>query len=74
MVHFEDDASGITRYQPAFAIARLSVGLVLQRIDEHGSENFPIDTSGTYRNQWEALLRTRRDLLAAGEGVLLKDL
>ena len=74
VVHFEDDASGITRYQPAFAIARLSVGLVLQRIDEHGSENFPIDTAGTYRNQWEALLRTRRDLLAAGEGVLLKDL
>ena len=68
------DEAYVVRYQPAFAIDRISVGLVLRRIDEHGSEDFPVDTAGAFRSQWEALLRTRRDLLAASDEVLLKDL
>ncbi len=62
------------RYQPAFAVDHISVGLVLRRIDEHGSENFPIDIADTFRSQWEALIRTRRAFLEPNEEVLLKDL
>lgn len=73
-VRFEGDSARTVRYQPAFAIGHITVGLILRRIDEHGSERFPVDIAAAYRPQWEALLRTRRDLLAAGDEVLVKDL
>ena len=40
-VNYEDDER-IVHYQPAFDIHQISVGLLLRKIDEHGSENFKI--------------------------------
>ncbi|MDR2138482.1 MAG: YihY/virulence factor BrkB family protein [Tannerella sp.] len=61
-------------YQPALDIHQISVGYLLRRVDEYGSENFRIDTETAFRNEWKALLKTREAMLASGRDVLLKDL
>ncbi|MDR1343818.1 MAG: YihY/virulence factor BrkB family protein [Tannerellaceae bacterium] len=64
----------ITHYQPAIDINMLSVGYLLSKMDEYGSENFKIDTGIKFRNEWETILKTRRDLVLTGNSILLKDL
>lgn len=63
----------IIHYQPALDINKISVGFLLRKIDEHGSENFKIDTGHQFKKEWHALLRTRENMFGA-ENVLLKDL
>jgi membrane protein len=64
----------ITYYQPAIDINVISVGYLLTKIDEYGSENFKIDTSLRFNNEWQALLKTRQDLVQTNNHILLKDL
>jgi membrane protein len=64
----------ITHYQPAMDINRISVGYLLTQIDRHGSENFKIDATLQFRNEWTTILTTRQDLLEANDHILLKDL
>jgi len=64
----------IIHYQPAMDINQLSVGYLLDKLDAYGSENFKIDNLRLFRNEWEAILQTRRDLLLNNEQRLLKDL
>ncbi|WP_080905033.1 YihY/virulence factor BrkB family protein [Parabacteroides sp. Marseille-P3160] len=68
------DDPRIIHYQPAIDINRITVGFLLQRIDEAGSENFKINTDGLFKNQWKALLKTRKDMIENNSGTLLKDL
>jgi membrane protein len=72
-VNYEND-DRITHYQPAVDINLISVGYLLSKMDEYGSENFKIDTLFQFRNEWETLLKTREDLVSTGKRVLLKDL
>lgn len=64
----------IVHYQPAMDINQLSVGLLFAKIDERGSENFKIDTSGLFNKEWKALLKTREDMMRENAGILLKDI
>lgn len=64
----------IVHYQPAIDINQLSIGLLFKRIDEQGSENFKIDTSELLKNEWEALLKTREDMMKENASILLKDI
>jgi membrane protein len=64
----------ITHYQPAVDIGMLSVGYLMSKMDEYGSENFKIDTDLRFRNEWNMILKTREDLALTGNKVLLKDL
>ncbi|MDR3194112.1 MAG: YihY/virulence factor BrkB family protein [Tannerella sp.] len=64
----------IVHYQPAIDIHRLSVGYLLRKVDGYGSENFKIDTAVRFRNEWNALLKTRDDMLVPNDDCLLKDL
>lgn len=66
--------SRIIHYQPAMDINQLSVGMLLRRIDETGSENFKIDASGLFRKQWDTILKTRTDMFEKSNSILLKDL
>lgn len=72
-VNYDQDER-IVHYQPAFDINRMSVGLILQKIDEQGSENFKIDTLDTFENEWQTLLKTRKDMFVPNKDILLKDL
>ena len=64
----------IVHYQPALDINKISVGFLLRKIDEHGSENFKIDTEQKFKEEWCALLKTREDMLEPNSKILLKDL
>lgn len=72
-VHIEPDER-VAHYQPALDINKISVGFLLRRIDEYGSENFKIDTGHKFKKEWQALLKTRESMLEANDDVLLKDL
>lgn len=64
----------IVHYQPALDINRLSIGLLFEKIDERGSENFKIDTSVLLKKEWDALLKTRKDMMKENASILLKDI
>ncbi|MDR3141309.1 MAG: YihY/virulence factor BrkB family protein [Tannerellaceae bacterium] len=68
------DDERIVYYQPALDINKISVGFLLSRMDEYGSENFKVDTTGLFNSEWQAILKTRQDMLAANSTLLLKDL
>ena len=68
----EDDR--VAYYQPAVDVNQITVSFLLDRLDRHGSENFKIDTNGLFNKEWEALLKTRSDMIRANERILLKDL
>ena len=72
-VRTEDDER-VMHFQPALDINKISIGFLLRKIDEYGSENFKIDTGLQFKNEWQALLKTREDMHEPGSEVLLKDL
>lgn len=69
-----DSDERVVCYQPALDINKISVGFILRKIDEYGSENFKIDTDSRFKSEWQALLETRKNMLDAGDEVLVKDL
>lgn len=64
----------VAYYQPAIDIHQISVSFLFTKLDEYGSENFKIDTSGLFSKEWKALLKTRKDMMHANDHILLKDL
>lgn len=61
-------------YQPAMDINRLSVALLIDKLDTFGSEDFKIDTEGAYSKQWKALTDARQEYYRGSGELLLKDL
>lgn len=66
----EDEEMG---YLPAVDINRLNVGMLLNRLDEAGSEAFKIDRN-RYFASWDTLINARMDYYESTSKVLLKDL
>ena len=61
-------------YQPAFDINQLSVAVLLERLDTHGSENFKIDIDKKFRTEWEIVEKLNINCYEQNRDVLLKDL
>ena len=66
----EDEEMG---YLPAIDINRLNVGMLLNRLDEAGSEAFKIDRNRYYAS-WDTLKKARMEYYDSTSKVLLKDL
>ena len=66
----EDEEMG---YLPAVDINRLNVGMLLNRLEEAGSEAFKIDRN-RYFASWDTLINARMDYYESTSKVLLKDL
>lgn len=64
----------VIHYQPALDIHQITVSFLFDKIDKEGSEDFKIDTDRLFSPEWKALLKTRADMMRAGEHILLKDL
>ena len=60
-------------YMPGIDINSLSIGLLLNRLESNGSEDFKIDID-QYSSSWEALAGIREEYLAKSDKILLKDL
>lgn len=61
-------------YQPSIDLSQLSVGLLLERIDQFGSEDFKIDKEKEFGSEWEVLLSAREKYLNSASEILVKDL
>ena len=60
-------------YLPSVDINRMSVAMLLSRLDKEGSEAFKIDRERYYAS-WEALSKAREDYYISTGKILLKDL
>ncbi|MDR0893343.1 MAG: YihY/virulence factor BrkB family protein [Mediterranea sp.] len=69
-----DEKSEEISYQPALDINRLSVGLLLERIDAYGSENFKIDKEETFGDEWKVFIQSKETYYQKTGDILLKDL
>ena len=68
------DDERLLAYQPASDISGMTVGTLLMRIDELGSEQYKINRDTLYNKQWVALLKAREQMYDTAGKVLLKDL
>ncbi|WP_277464311.1 YihY/virulence factor BrkB family protein [Parabacteroides sp. PF5-6] len=67
------DDEWVIYYQPAIDINQITVSELLKRLDEQGSESFKIDHRHRFNKEWEAILKTRKEIFEANGEVLLKD-
>ena len=76
LIHgFSADAkSDIEHFVPAIDINQLSVGRLLSTMDSNGCEDFKIDHSKEFSNQWEAFISHKQEMYTKSNGILLKDL
>ncbi len=61
-------------YQPAEALCRLSVGLLIERMESAGKWEISIDMKEADHANWNLLLANHRNYINAQRNVLLKDL
>ena len=72
---FSSDAkSDIEHYLPAMAISQLSVGRLLSTLESHGCEDFKIDHTKEFSNQWNAFIGHKEEMYSKTNEILLKDL
>lgn len=69
-----DKKSSETTYQPSIDINKLSVALLMERIDTYGSENFKIDHDQKFVDEWQTLLNLKEEYYHNASKILLKDL
>lgn len=69
-----DEKSEDIAYQPSIDINKLSMSMLLDRLDTRGSEDFKIDITNVYSELWNVLQQARQDYYNGSSKVLLKDL
>lgn len=67
-----DRKYGDVAYLPSVDVSTLTVGEIMRRVDNFGSENFGLEN--TFCNQWNKLNEMRKDLYEKQNSVLIKDL
>lgn len=69
-----DAKSEIEHYLPAIAISKLSVGYLLSTLESHGCEDFKIDHTKEFGNQWNAFIGHKEEMYSKTNEILLKNL
>lgn len=69
-----NDSDHFTAYQPALDINRITVDYLFSRIDRAGSENFRVDRKSEFNNEWQLILRSRKNMFPEDQNILVKDL
>ena len=69
-----DAKSETAHYLPAIAISKLSVGRLLSTLESHGCEDFKIDHTKEFSNQWDAFIGHKQEMYTKTNEILLKDL
>lgn len=69
------DDERVPSYQPAFDISKMSVGMLLSRVDADGTgeKNFRINRDQKYKLQWETITNAYNTMYNAMDNVLIKD-
>jgi membrane protein len=61
-------------FQPAVDIQLITVNYLMSKLDKNGSEDFMIDTQGTFHKHWKVLVDNRMYIYESDKDVMLKDL
>lgn len=69
-----DEKSDAITYQPSMDINKMNVGMLLDRIDKYGSEEFKIDKDNEFSDEWKLLLDIKDEYYRSAGQILLKDL
>ena len=69
-----DAKSELEHYLPAMAISKLSVGRLLSTLEGHGCEDFKIDHTKEFSNQWKTFIGYKEEIYTKSNNILLKDL
>lgn len=69
-----NDNDRIHAWQPAMDIHQITVGLVMQRLDVQGSEDFKVDRDFQFSQEWEVLVNCRQEQMNKANTILLMDL
>lgn len=69
-----DEKSRDIAFQPSIDLQQLNVGLILERIDTDGSEDFKIDRENLFGKEWDVLVKAREVYYDNARQILLKDL
>lgn len=69
-----DEKSEDITYQPSVDINQLTLAVLLERLDCHGSENFKLDRDEEFLEEWETVIKIKKDYYQKADTVLLKDL
>ena len=76
MIHevLTDQKSEETGYLPSIDINKLTIGLLLDEIESYGSEDFKIDSTKEFNNEWKALIEVKNYRNSKAGEILIKDL
>ena len=69
-----EDAADIVAYQPAISLEKLSMGLLLDRLENDGKTDTDIKHTATAGELWAAVRAAHSQYIATQRDVLLKDL
>lgn len=71
---WSDQKSEAICYRPSIDVNQLNVGVLLDKLDTTGSEDFKIDIDGRFSDEWRVLTESREEYYKRASTVLLKDL
>lgn len=76
LIHgFSSDSKAETEhFLPAIAISKLSVGHLLSKLEKYGCEDFKIDHTKEFSNQWKAFIDHKEEMYSKTNSILLKNL
>ena len=71
-----NDDERVPSYQPAFDISKLTVGMLLNRVDEEGAgeTSFRVNRNDKYKLHWDTIISARNGMYDSTNGILVKDL
>lgn len=69
----DDKHSTDTVYLPGVDTSKLTLGVLLNRLDSLGSESFKINRE-EYSSSWDSVMKARNEYLTSNDKILLKDL
>ena len=72
-VNYEPDTK-VEYFSPAMDPDKLTVGMVLDKIDRYGSESFKVDRAAQFLSQWELTEAARSGHFLPPADTLLRDL
>ena len=61
-------------YQPAMDINRITLGLLTDRIERFGSENFRISHADEFETVWKSMSGIRNMSMEQAKDILIKDM
>ena len=75
IVELTSDEKGETsRFMPAEDISRMTVGLMIDRLESYGKWKIDLNVAGAFSGQWSRVIEVRSAYLRESRAIMLKDL